>query len=263
MTKWRSIANLPALFTLLAILAIWEIAARVNAATQRLISSPSQIANTILRDGDRLFGQHIPQTMLETLVGLGLAIVLGLLIAGILDFSPPIKKAIYPLLIVSQTIPIIALGTVLILLFGFGDTPKIIVVLVYCFFPITVAGVDGLNSTDPDLVALLRAMGATRWQVWWKVRIRAALPLVFSGIRIATTYSVGSAIIAEYITSDQGIGYYMRSAFKAAHNDQAYAAAVIAAVLSIVLVQLVNLIERIVLPWYFTEARDWNEPGIY
>ncbi|HVO42940.1 MAG TPA: ABC transporter permease subunit, partial [Aggregatilineales bacterium] len=145
----------------------------------------------------------------------------------------------------------------------FGDVPKIIVVLVFCFFPITVAGVDGLTSTDPDLVALLRAMGASRWQIWVKVRLKAAQPSLFSGIRLAATYSVGSAIIAEYITSDRGIGYYMRSAFKAFHTDQAISAVAIAVVMSLALVAIVNLVERILLPWYFTEARDWNEPGIY
>ena len=270
MTKWRNTANLSRiqfgiapLVVLVLLVMLWEFTASHDDSLKLVISSPSQVAATMIHDQETLLSQHIPQTLLETLTGLGLALVGGVAIAALLDFSPLLKRAIYPLLVISQTIPIVALGTVLILIFGFGDEPKIIVVLLYCFFPITVATIDGLTSTDPDLVALLRAMGASRWQVWRKVRFPAALPALFSGVRIAATYSVGSAIIAEYITSDRGLGYYLRSAFKSYHPDQAFAGIVIAAALSIALVITVEVIERIMLPWYHTSARHWNEPGIY
>jgi ABC-type nitrate/sulfonate/bicarbonate transport system permease component len=176
-----------------------------------------------------------------------------------------LKRAVYPLLVVSQTIPVIALAAVLIIAFGFGIWPKVIVVILFCFFPVAIATVDGLTATDPDLVALLKAMGATRWQIWRKVRFPATLPSFFSGLRIAATYSVTGATVGEFVASQYGLGTYLRSAINQSRNDQAFAAITITALLSIGLVVLVNVLERIALPWYFTEAREaqWNEPGIY
>jgi ABC-type nitrate/sulfonate/bicarbonate transport system permease component len=135
----------------------------------------------------------------------------------------------------------------------------------FCFFPIAVATIDGLAATDPDLVALLRAMGATRGQIWSKVRFQAALPAFFSGFRIAATYSVTGAIVGEYITSQYGLGQYLRSALSQGRNDQAFVAIVITSLLSIGFVGLVAVAERILLPWFYTEARasQWSEPGIY
>jgi ABC-type nitrate/sulfonate/bicarbonate transport system permease component len=245
---------------------LWEVLVRADTSSRfRVIPAPSEVWDALLRTRDSLLNLHIPQTMLETLIGLALAVVFGVLLAGLLDFSPLLKRAVYPLVIISQTIPVIALAAVLIIAFGFGIWPKVIVVILFCFFPIAIATVDGLTATDPDLVALLRAMGANRWQIWRKVRFPATLPSFFSGFRIAATYSVTGAIVGEYLGSQYGLGTYLRSAINQSRNDQAFAAIAITALLSIGLVVLVNILERLALPWYFTDAREaqWNEPGIY
>jgi len=197
---------------------------------------------------------------------MGIAVVFGLIAATALDFSPVLRQAVYPLLVVSQTIPTIALATILILIFDFGLLHKLIVVVLFCFFPITVNTVDGLAATDPDLVALLKSMGATRWQRWRMVRFPAALPSFFSGLRVAMTYSVTGAITSEYvIPSNDGLGRYLRAAFGSFAIDQAFAAIVIVALLSVLLVLIVSIVERLALPWFYSQARTthWNEPGIY
>lgn len=257
----RRIALPGAFFT--ALVLIWEIVARADTSRARIIPAPSEVLAAIIRNAEPLLTRHIPVTLLETLIGMAIAFAFGVVLAALLDFSPPLKRAVYPLLIVSQTIPIVAIAPVLLLIFGFGIEPKIVVVVLFCFFPITVATVDGLTATDPDLVALLRAMGASQRQIWRKVRLPAALPSLFSGLRIAATYSVTGAIVGEYITAQYGLGQFLRSAFNTARVDQGFAAIVITALLSIGLVLIVSLVERRALPWYFSEAREWNEQGIY
>ncbi len=255
---------LPAL-VLMGLVVAWEVLAKADASTVRIIPAPTEVLDAMVRTRESLLTRHIPQTLTETLIGLGIALALGVGLAALLDLFGALKRALYPLLVVSQTIPIVAIAPVLILVFGFGIEPKIVVVVLFCFFPIVVATLDGLTSTDPDLVALLRAMGATRGQIWRKARFPAALPSLFSGLRIAATYSVTGAIIGEYITSQFGLGQYLRSAYSTGRVDQGFAAIVITAVLSIGLVATVSIIERMALPWYYSEAREahWAEPGIY
>ncbi len=256
--------GLPVL-VLLVLIVVWELLARADTSRVHIVPAPSEVLSTMIQNRETLLTQHIPQTLTETLIGLLLALVLGVAVAALLDFSSTLKRALYPLLVVSQTIPIVALAAMLIMIFGFGIEPKVVVVVLFCFFPIAVATIDGLTATDPDLVALLRAMGASRGQIWRKVRFPAALPSLFSGLRIAATYSVTGAIVGEYITSQYGLGYYLRLAISSFRNDQAFVSIVITSLLSIGLVALVAIVERLALPWYYTEARaaQWSEPGIY
>ncbi|MFN8421584.1 MAG: ABC transporter permease [Anaerolineae bacterium] len=247
------------------IVVVWEVLAQMDQSRVQVIPAPSDILAAMIRTRETLLTRHIPETLLVTLIGMGIAIVTGLIIAALLDFSPALRQAIYPLLVISQTIPLIALATVLLLVFDFDLRPKVAVVVLFCFFPITVSTLDGLAATDPDVVALLRAMGASRWQVWRMARLPAALPAFFSGLRIAATYSVTGAITGEYVASQYGLGQYLRQAYSSGRIDQAFAGIVIVAILSIALVLIVSLIERLALPWFFTQSRQasWNEPGIY
>ncbi len=256
-------AALP-VFVLVGIGALWQIVAGADPSRVRVVPAPNDIWAALIRTGESLLTQHIPTTMQETLIGLGLALVIGVGLAAALDFSTLLRRALYPLLILSQTIPLIALAPVLILIFGFGIEPKVTVVVLFCVFPITIATLDALTATDPDHVTLLLSMGASRWQVWRKVRLPTALPGLFSGLRIATTYSVTGAIFGEYITSNQGLGQYMRAAYAAARTDQAFVAIVITALLSIGLVAIVSGVERLMIPWYFARLHraGWNETEI-
>jgi ABC-type nitrate/sulfonate/bicarbonate transport system permease component len=262
--EFKQLPVLPSLITLGVLVILWELIVQATSANFRIIPPPTAIWTAFLRTWSSL-AQDIPVTLLETFIGMGIAVVLGLGAAAALDFIPLLKRAVYPLLIISQTIPTVAVAAVLIITFGFDIWPKVIVVVLFCFFPITVATIDGLAATDPDLLALLRAMGATRMQVWRKVRFPAATPAFFSGLKIAATYSITGAIVGEYITAQFGLGRYLRSAFSQGKNDQAFVAIVITSLLSIAIVGVVTLLERFFLPWFYTSARkaQWTEPGIY
>lgn len=235
---------------------VWEVVAGADQSRVRIIPTPSEIGAAMQRTHESLLTRHLPETLTVTLIGIALSVIVGLLVAAALDYFPILRNAVYPLLIVSQTIPIIALATVLLLLFGFDMRPKVAVVVLFCFFPITVNTLDGLAATNPDQVRLMRALGGSSWQVLRLVRLPAALPSFFSGLRIAATYSVTGAITGEYVTSQYGLGQYLRSAYSSGKVDQAFAGIVIVAVLSILLVIAVSLIERLTIPWFFAQARE-------
>ncbi len=265
MIRLRQGNTLLPLFVLGFVLVLWEALVRADSSSLRSVPAPTEVLGALINSRSTLWTEHLPQTLLETVIGLVIAVIIGLAFAALLDFLPLLKQAVYPLLVVSQTVPIFAIAVVLILVLGFDTAPKVAVVILFCFFPIMVSTLDGLNGTDPDLVALLRAMGASRGQIWRKVRLPSALPAFFSGLRIAATYSIGGAIVGEYVTSSKGLGYVMRLQFSQGHVADAFVPVVIIVLLSIGLVELVNLAERVVMPWYFTEAREtqWAEPGIY
>lgn len=251
-------------FTLIALAVAWQIITQADHAPLRIVPTPAEVWNALRHDWPSLLTRHLPTTLQETLIGLAIALLIGVTLAALLDFSLLLRRAVYPLLILSQTIPLIALAPVLILIFGFGIEPKITVVVLYCVFPITLDTLNGLDSSDSAGLLLMRSFGANRWQVWRKVRLPAALPSLFAGLRIATAYSATGAIIGEYITSSQGLGYYMRFAYAQSHVDQAFVAIVITALLSIALVGAVALAERLLLRWYYVRlnAAAWNESNI-
>ncbi len=203
--------------------------------------------------------------MLETFLGLAIALILGVAIAASMDLSSFLKRALYPIMVASQTVQILAIAPLLIIWFGFGLLPKVIIVVLVCFFPLAVSSADGLASADPDLVAFFRAIGATRGQIWRMVRLPSALPSFFSGLRVSVTYSVVGATIGEWVGGSAGLGLYMLRSKNALATDQVFAAIVITSALSIGLFTLIYLIERAVLPWYHSAQRveQWEEPGIY
>jgi ABC-type nitrate/sulfonate/bicarbonate transport system permease component len=249
------------LLTLAGIGLLWLILTNADTSTVRIIPTPGEVWAALLRNSQTLWTLHIPATLIETLIGLALALLLGIGLALLLDWSTIARQALYPILVISQTIPIIALAPVLILIFGFGIEPKVTVVVLFCVFPITVNTLDGLTATAPDAGLLLQSMGASRWQIWRKARLPSALPGLFSGLRIATTYSVTGAIFGEYVSSNAGIGQYMRIAYASAHVDQAFVAIAITALLSIGLVGVVAGIERLVIPWHYAHLRTarWDQ----
>jgi ABC-type nitrate/sulfonate/bicarbonate transport system permease component len=248
--KLRWFANYgPAVVLAVALLAIWELAVRTNLSLAQSLPAPGAIAQALADNWDVIYDNTIP-TLMETVLGLLVATALGLLLAVLLDLSIWSRRAVYPLLIVSQTIPIVALAPLMLIWFGFTITPKIIVVMLYCFFPIAVATADGLASAEQDLLKLLKSMGASRWQTLWLVRLPGALPAFFSGLRIAATYSVTGAIAGEFVGAEKGLGIYMLTSTNSHALPVVFATIVVTAVLSLALFALVNLIERLVLPWY-------------
>lgn len=239
----------PAFVLVVALLAVWELAVRADLSLAQFLPSPALILQALLINRDVIYVNALP-TLVETVLGLCVAAALGLLLAVLLDLSSWSRRAIYPLLIISQTIPIVALAPLLLIWGGIGLGPKIVVVTLYCFFPITVATADGLESAEPDLLRLLKSMGASRWQILWLVRLPGSLPSFYSGLRIAATYSVTGAIVGEFVGAYQGLGIYMETSTNSHALPVVFATIGVTAVLSLALFALVNLMERLTLPWY-------------
>ncbi len=258
---------LPPALALGLILAAWEGYSRFVLSAlpggSRLLPAPSAVVAALF-DNAALLAPHTRQTILETVVGFGLALLVGLGFAVLIDLSPLLRQALYPLLVVSQTVPILAVAPLLVLWFGFGLLPKVLVVGLVCFFPIVVAGADGFRSTDPDLIKLFRTFGAGRWVIFRQVRFPGALPSLFSGIRIAITYSVIGAVWGEYVGAQWGLGILMQRAQHSYQVALVFAAIVVIAALSIGLFLLTALVERLVIPWRFRyEAEETVQmPGV-
>ncbi|MBO0779528.1 MAG: ABC transporter permease [Ktedonobacteraceae bacterium] len=239
----------PAIVLGVSLLVLWELYVRSGVISQRVLPSPLIVAGTLYYNWD-IIQEHTLQTLFETVLGLAASTVLGLLLAIVLNLASWTRRAIYPLLIASQTVPIIALAPLFVTWMGFGLLPKIIIVILYCFFPIAVASADGLLSTDPDLLRLLASMRASRWQTLWLVQLPGAMPAFFSGLRIAATYSVSGAIVGEFVGAEKGLGNYMLTAGHSYAIAAVFAAIVVTTILSLLLFGLVSLVERLTLPWY-------------
>jgi ABC-type nitrate/sulfonate/bicarbonate transport system permease component len=249
----------PPVVLILSLLTVWQLGTSLAQIPKWLLPSPLQILEAGI-EARGLLGPHTWQTLKETWLGLGLALVVGLGLALVVDSSSLLRRTIYPLLVTSQTVPILALAPLLIIWFGYGIVPKVIVVALVCFFPIVVSTADGLRVADPDLIALLRAMGASGRQIFLKVRVPGALPSFFSGLKIAITYSVVGAVIGEWVGASQGLGIFMIRSSKNFLTDRVFAAIAVTSLLSIVMFGVVMLLERSLLPWYFARREEvWEE----
>jgi ABC-type nitrate/sulfonate/bicarbonate transport system permease component len=256
MTLRRLAGYGPALVLTLALLALWELYVRAGQVSVQVLPSPIAIIQALINNWGIIYDNTL-QTLLETVLGLAIAALLGLLLAITLDISSWMRRAVYPLLITSQTIPIIALAPLLLIWIGYDIRPKLIVVTLYCFFPIAVATIDGLASAEPELIKLLHSMRATRWQILHLVRLPGAMPAFFSGLRIAAAYSVIGAIFGEYVGAEKGLGIYMQKAANSFATINVFAAILVTTILSLLLFGLVSLIERIALPWYHGTKARW------
>ena len=249
----------PPLLLILLLLVAWQLLSWLMKVPKWLLPSPWQIVVAGV-EARELLGPHTWQTLKETWVGLGLAVALGLGLALVIDLSSLLRRTVYPLLVASQTVPILALAPLLIIWFGYGILPKVIVVALVCFFPIVVSTADGLRVADPDLIALLRAMGASKRQMFLKVRVPGALPSFFSGFKIAITYSVVGAVIGEWVGASRGLGIFMIRSSKNFLTDRVFAAIAVTSLLSIVMFAAVMLLERSLLPWYYARRDEvWEE----
>jgi ABC-type nitrate/sulfonate/bicarbonate transport system permease component len=244
------------LLILIGFVVFWEVAVRIADTPRWMLPPPSAILESF-RTEYRLLLQHTRVTLIEVMLGFGLALLAGLATGIAIDASRILKRSIYPLIIASQTIPMVALAPLMLIWFGYGLTPKILITALIGFFPIAVNTVDGLRSTDREVLALLRSMGASRWMRFRIARIPAALPLIFSGARVAITFCVIGAVFGELVGASEGLGYLMQRAASQFQTARVFAAIFILAMMGIVLFSLVTLLERLVLPWrrYVTDTR--------
>lgn len=249
MKKWGNTGNniLSAIF-MIACIALWEAAIRIYQIPNYLLPSPSAIIKALNKHKAVLW-EHTQTTLFEAVIGLLIAIVLAVFLALIMNRYGLIKQIIYPVLVVSQTIPIIALAPLLMVWLGFGILPKIVIVVLICFFPISVSVTEGLAAVDQDLVNLLKSMKATPWQIFVKVELPASMPSFFSGLKISATYSIMGAVIAEWIGAKSGLGIFLTRAMNSHLVDAMFADILIIVVVSVGLFQSIQLLGKKIMPW--------------
>ena len=237
----------PALLVLGGI-GLWELIVRLARVPGYLLPAPSQIAADMKADWPVL-EPALLVTLREVLLGFAIAVVAGVGLAVLLHLSPVARRAVYPLLIGSQTVPIIVLAPILVILLGYGIAPKLVIVALICFFPIVVNGIDGLRSVDGELITMMRTLDASRRAILRRVEFPAALPAIFSGMRIAATFASIGAVFGEWSGSNQGLGYVMLEATPNLLTARIFAAIVLLSAIALVLFGAVSLLERLLVPW--------------
>jgi ABC-type nitrate/sulfonate/bicarbonate transport system permease component len=237
----------PALLLALVVL-IWQGVASLPSVDNLTLASPVETWHALEDDRSLLFDEA-GVTAVEVLLGLAISIALGFGLAVAMHLLRPLRDAAYPLLLASQAIPIVVLAPLFILAFGYGIGPKLAIVALICFFPIVVNVLDGLRSVDPDLLKLMRSLGASRWARLWKVEIPTSLPFLFSGVKIAATVSVIGAVFGEWAGADRGLGRLVLLANNQLQTPRVYAGTVLLTLMAIALFAFVSLVERLAIPW--------------
>jgi NitT/TauT family transport system permease protein/putative hydroxymethylpyrimidine transport system permease protein len=236
------------------LIAAWQVAASVGVLADALkledylVPAPGDIAASLWNDRS-LLGEDAVVTLREVLLGFGLALVLGLGFAVALHLSPALRRAFYPLLVASQTVPVVVIAPILVVWFGFGIAPKLAIVALICFFPITVNTLDGLRSVDRDLVKLMRTLDASRAQILRRVEAPTALPFAFSGAKIAVAVAVIGAVFGEWAGSEAGLGHLILQASAQLQTARMFAAVVVLSATAIGLFALLTVIERRIVTW--------------
>jgi putative hydroxymethylpyrimidine transport system permease protein len=238
----------PAVLITIAGVALWQVIIWLGHVPEYLIPSPSEIAADMKTDWPVL-EPALLVTLKEILIGFLISAAAGVGLAVVLHMSNTLRRAFYPILIGSQTVPIVVLAPILVIIFGYGILPKLIIVALICFFPIVVNGVDGLRSVDEDLIQMMRTLHGTRWSIFKRVEFPAALPSFFSGMRIAATFAAIGAVFGEWSGSSQGLGYVMLAATPNLLTARIFAAIVFLTAVALMLFGVVSLLERILVPW--------------
>ena len=249
MRRW-----LPPIVIILVLLGLWQLAASSDVIANALriepflVPAPSDIARSLWTDRSLLVDNGWV-TLQEVLAGFAVSIVAGVGFALVLHLSPTLRRAFYPLLVASQTIPPVAIAPILVVWFGFGLGPKVLLIALVCFFPVTVNTLDGLRSVDPQLITMMRTLGASRRQILGRVELPSALPFFFSGTKIAIAVAVIGAVFAEWAGASSGLGHQILIASSNLLTARMFAAITLLSVMAIVLFAVVSLIERKVITW--------------
>jgi NitT/TauT family transport system permease protein/putative hydroxymethylpyrimidine transport system permease protein len=245
---------LPPLGILIAMLGAWELAARLDVIANALhiepflVPAPSDVAQSVWNDRG-LLADNGWVTMKEVVAGFALSVVAGVGFAVVLHLSPALRRAIYPLLVASQTVPIVVIAPILVVWLGFGIGPKLVIIALICFFPITVNTLDGLGSVDPDLVKMMRTLDANRRQILGRVEAPTALPYFFSGAKVAVAVAVIGAVFGEWSGSSSGLGHLIQEASAQLQTARTFAAVAVLSALAILLFALLAGLERKVAWW--------------
>jgi ABC-type nitrate/sulfonate/bicarbonate transport system permease component len=233
---------------LLAALGAWEAIVRAGAVDELILPAPTQVLDALWSDRG-LLAEDLWVTAYEVLLGLAAAIAVGAALAVAMHLFPVLRRALRPLVIGSQAVPVPVIAPLVVLVLGFGLAPKVLLVALVCFFPVTINLYDGLRDADPDARRLLRSLNASRWQALRLVEAPSALPAAFTGVKVAAAVAVIGAVFAEWAGADAGLGHALLTANGQLETARAFAATVLLFVLAIVAYGLCALLERRLVPW--------------
>ncbi|MBN8870222.1 MAG: ABC transporter permease [Solirubrobacterales bacterium] len=249
LTNW-----LPPLLVVLTLVGLWQIAASSGfmadtlGLEEFLVPSPSEIADVLWQDRSLIL-DNAGTTLVEIVAGFGLALLCGLAVGVALRSSDLIRRAGYPLVVASQTIPVIVIAPVLVVWFGYGIWPKLLVIALICFFPIAVNTLDGLRQTDPEAVKMMRSLDGSRLGTFRRVEVPTALPSIFTGARIAAAVAVIGAVFGEWAGSDKGLGHLILQDNAQLMTARMFASVFVLSLIAIALYALIGLLERVVVRW--------------
>lgn len=233
---------------IVGILILWQLISSLGIVDSFMLPSPIQVVRAFVNEFPSLM-EHSVITLSEAFLGLGLGVLLGFIMAIFMDQFDALYKAFYPLIVLTQTIPTVAIAPLLVLWFGYEMTPKVILIVITTFFPITVGLLNGFKSVDQDSVNLLRAMGAGRLQIFRYIKLPGALSQFFSGLRISASYAVVGAVISEWLGGFGGLGVYMTRVKKAFSFDKMFAVIFLISIISLLLMKGVDLLQKKCMPW--------------
>ena len=230
------------------LLAVWELVVWAGIVPNYLLPAPSAVVVAFISDFP-LLAQHAATTILEAALGLLAGVAIGFVFAILMDRIEFLRLAMNPIITLSQTVPTVAIAPLLVLWFGYDIVPKILLIALTTFFPVTVSLLGGFQSVDPDVIDLMRTMNASDMQIFTQVKLPSAMEQFFSGLRISATYAIVSAVIAEWLGGFSGLGVYMTRVRKSFSYDKMFAVIALISALSLLLMRGVDVLERVCMPW--------------
>jgi len=230
------------------LIVIWQLVCVLGLVESFMLPSPVSVVKAFVEEFDELM-LHLRVTLIEAVVGLALGVIIGFVIAVAMDAFEVLYKAFYPVIILTQTVPTVAIAPLLVLWFGYEMLPKVILVVMTTFFPIAVGLINGFKSVDADEIKLLRAMGATKMQIFTHIKLPGALGQFFAGLKISASYAVVGAVISEWLGGFEGLGVYMTRVKKAFAFDKMFAVIFLISIVSLLLMKLVEVLQKKTMPW--------------
>lgn len=247
--RFQNITNrISSYIAVFGILIIWQILSLLELVPRYMLPSPIDVIRAFILDFPLLV-QHSKVTLLEAFLGLSIGVVLGFIVAVLMDRFKPVYRAIYPILVITQTIPTVAIAPLLVLWLGYGIAPKVTLIVIVTFFPITIGLLDGFKSADPDTINLLMSMDASRGQIFRHIKLPSSMSHFFAGLRISASYSIVGAVIAEWLGGFSGLGVYMTRVKKSYSFDKMFAVIFLISAISLLLMGGVRVLQRISMPW--------------
>jgi putative hydroxymethylpyrimidine transport system permease protein len=244
------------LLVFLFLLGIWEFISRDGLVAVYVLPAPDQVITELWNDWGSVLRSATWVTFQEMFLGFVIAVALGIGVAVLLHWSKVIRRALYPLLIASQAIPVVVLAPILVIIIGYNISSKLVIVALLCFFPIAINTLDGFRGVDSEYVRMMRTLHGTRWLTFRRIELPSAMPALFSGMRVAAAFAPVGAVFGEFSGSNDGLGYVMLQAGPELQTARVLAAVLLLTLMAVLLVLAVTLSERLIAPWAHEPRRN-------